>query len=98
MVALRQEPSPSLIEVGARKLTEIRAAAANRATGNKRGKLRSVFGIVGDVLGTLVALVFFVIAAFLVGAIVGFAVAGLAMLLLDFKISLVRRARATERR
>jgi hypothetical protein len=98
MVAL-QNDSPSLVEMGVRKLVDIRAERHDKKA--QRDPLawpRRTWRVVSDILGTLVALVFFVIAAFLVGSIVGFAVAGVAMLLLDFKVSVSRRARAANER
>jgi hypothetical protein len=97
MVALQQdEGAPSLIEMGARKLAAVRS---NRKTPRDRPAwLRTTWGVLGDILGTLVALVFFVVAAFLAGPIIGYAVAGVAMLLLDFKVSVSRQARASRDR
>lgn len=98
MVALQQdEVTPSLIGVGARKLASVRAN--KRASSDRPAWLRSIGRVLGDILGTLVALTFFVIAAFLVSNIVGWAVAGVAVLLLDFKREATsRRARAANER
>ncbi len=98
MAVLQQdEVTPSLIGVGARKLASVRAS--KRASSDRPGWLRSTSRVLGDILGTLVALVFFVVAAFLVSTIVGWAVAGVAVLLLDFKREASsHKARATNER
>lgn len=103
MVALQEGGvvSPSLIEVGARKLASVRAARrdGHTSSGTLAGLRRAWDGFLG-IVGTLAALVFFVTAAFhlpgVFGSVFGWAVAGVAMLLLDFKVSLVRRANTSE--
>lgn len=84
----------SLVEAGAQW-------AAQRRTRTKERTGTGVFAratqAISDVFGTFVALACFVIAAFLVGAVLGFAVAGVALLLLDFKASVSRRARTETR-
>src|SRR5690348_11435894 len=91
MVALTE--SPSLVELGARKLAAVGTDRRARKAQRDRPATPAVTRQVAlDIMGTLVALVFFVTAAFLVGQVVGFAVAGVAMLLLDFKVSVSRRA------
>lgn len=92
MVALHEDATPSLLEAGVRKL---QAVKSRRLKGEGAGLLRRVWNVATDVTGTVLALACFVIAAFMVGAILGYAVAGVAFLLLDFKASLIRRARAS---
>lgn len=79
---------PSLIEMGVRKM-------AGLATKRKRtGAARRAFAFAGELIGTVLALACLVVAAFLLGAVVGFLVSGAALLLLDFKVTVVRRSRA----
>lgn len=79
---------PSLIEMGVRKV-------AGLATKRKRtGAARRAFAFVGELIGTVLALACLVVAAFLLGTVVGFLVSGAALLLLDFKVTVVRRSRA----
>lgn len=80
---------PSLIEMGVRKV-------AGLATKRKRtGATRRVLAFVGELLGTVLALACVVVAAFATGFVIGFLVSGAALLLLDFKITVVRRTRAS---
>lgn len=67
---------------------------------SRRGAVRrgGIFAIIGELLGTMAALVCFVVAAFAVGFVLGMVVAGIALLLLDLKVALLRRARAAGRR
>lgn len=83
----------SILELSARGVASF--LAARRA---RRGERGSIFGFLGELLGTLLAMTAFTVAAFAVGFALGMVVAGVALLLLDFKISVVRRARATTRR
>lgn len=83
------------MEVGAAKLGAVLARRRARRAARPR---RGVMAFVGEVFGTLAALACFVTAAFTVGFVLGMTVAGLALLVLDFKIALVRRARTTHRR
>lgn len=94
MVAVQNGAQVSLLELGVRKMTEARAKRAPR---QGPGLLRRCWAAVSGVLGTLAALVCFVVAAFAVGFVLGMAVAGVAFLLLDFKVSVARRI-AHERR
>lgn len=81
----------SLLELGAGKVAGLAARRrAKRAARSGRG----VWTAVGELAGTVAALACFTIAAFAAGFIVGMAVAGVALLLLDFKVTVVRRARA----
>lgn len=82
----------SLLEIGARGIA---AAAARRR--EKRAGRPGVLAFAAELFGTLAALVCFVIASFAVGFVVGMAVSGVALLLLDFKITVIRRARAATR-
>ena len=87
--------TPSLIELGAAKLATF-SATRRQARADRRP--RGVVSFIGEMLGTLAALACFVVAAFALGFIIGMAVAGVALLLLDFKASMIRRARAAQRR
>ena len=78
----------SLIEMGAQGIARI-AARRRAARAGRPGAL----AFIGELIGTLAALTCFVVAAFLVTLTLGMAVAGVAMLLLDFKITVIRRAR-----
>lgn len=80
----------SIIELGATQLGALMARRRARREG--RG---GIFHFVGEVLGTVLALACLVVSAFVVGFAVGMAAAGVALLLLDFKVAVVRRARAT---
>lgn len=92
MVAVPANGSASLIELGAVKLGQMRAARRAR-----RGERGGIFSFLGEVLGTVVALACLTLAAFIgVNVAVGLVVAGIAVLLLDFKVAVIRRARATQ--
>lgn len=95
MVAMRAQPEApvSLIEYGFRRMAAARVARRRERTGP--GLIRRTVGAVGEVFGTAAALACFVVAAFTAGFVIGFAVSGVALLLLDFKITIVRRARAS---
>lgn len=84
----------SLLELGAGKVAGL-AARRRRNRGDR--PRRGVMSAVGELLGTLAALACFVIASFAVGFVVGMAVAGVALLLLDFKVTVIRRNRAATR-
>lgn len=96
MVAVPHDtPRVSLIEAGLARFAAMSGGRSRRATSPGRVR-RSVaaFGRgVADTIGTLAALACFTVAAFLVGMVVGMVVAGVALLLLDFKVSVSRRAR-----
>lgn len=83
--------STSLIEMGAQGIA--RFAARRRAA---RAGRPGALSFLGELSGTLAALTCFVVAAFLVTLALGLAVAGVALLLLDFKITVIRRARAAQ--
>lgn len=83
----------SLLELGAGKVAGLVARRKDRGDRPRRG----VVSAVGELLGTLAALACFVIASFAVGFVVGWVVAGVALLLLDFKITVIRRNRAATR-
>lgn len=91
VTAIPARQTSSLIELGAAK---IGAAIAGRRA--KRGNRAGIFSFVGELLGTLLAMVAFTVAAFTVGFALGMCVAGVAVLLLDFKVSMTRRARAAQ--
>jgi fructose-specific phosphotransferase system IIC component len=80
----------SLLELGARKV----AGFAARRKRERTGAGRRALSFVGEVLGTVLALACVVVAAFAAGFVIGFLVSGLALLLLDFKVTVVRRSRA----
>lgn len=82
----------SLIDIG---LRWVAASAARRRT--RRGNRPSLLAPLGQLLGTLAALTAFTIAAFAVGFALGMTISGVALLLLDFKISRVRRGYAASR-
>lgn len=88
MVAVAPGTS-SLIEIGAAKLGATMAARRSKRDG--RG---GIFAFIGELFGTVAALACLTVAAFTVGFAVGMAAAGVAMLLLDFKVAVVRRVRA----
>jgi hypothetical protein len=90
MVAVTANGSASLIELGAAKIGKMAAARKARRDGRS-----SIFAFIGELLGTVVALACLTVAAFVAGFAVGMVAAGLAVLLLDFKVAVVRRARAT---
>jgi Flp pilus assembly protein TadB len=93
MVAVPANGNASLIELGAVKLGQLRAARRAR-----RGERGSIFAAIGEVAGTVVALACLTLAAFIgVNVAVGLVVAGIAVLLLDFKVAVVRRTRAAQR-
>lgn len=81
--------SASIIEIGATKIGA--AIAARRA---KRAGHGGIFSVIGELLGTVLAMAAFVVAAFTVGFAVGMCVAGVALLLIDFKVAVTRRSRA----
>lgn len=81
---------PSLLEMGVRKVAGIAAGRKRERTGG----LRRALGFVGELVGTVLALACVVVAAFAAGFVIGFLVSGVALLLLDFKVTVVRRARA----
>jgi hypothetical protein len=91
MVAVSANGTSSLIELGAARIGQ--AMAARRA---KRQGRSGIFAFIGEVLGTVLAMAAFTVAAFAVGFVLGMCVTGVAVLLLDFKVSMVRRARATQ--
>lgn len=91
MVSVTAEQPTSLLEMGARGIA---AVAARRR--EKRAGRPGILAFVGDLLGTLAALTCFVVAAFLVAVALGMAVAGVALLLLDFKVTMIRRTRAAQ--
>lgn len=85
----RNGVSPSLIEAG---FEAIATRKAQRPRRQGPGLAARLWAAVSGVLGTLAALVCFTVAAFAVGFVLGMAVAGVSFLLLDFKVSLMRRA------
>lgn len=87
--------SPSLLESG---FHAIGRARARRPRKQGPGLLRRAWGAVSGLLGTVAALVCLAIAGFGLGFFIGMAGVGLALLLLDTKVTLVQRARAQERR
>lgn len=94
MAAVTQNSvGPSLIESGA---TWLAKSIARRRT--VRGQRGGVLGALGELLGTFAALACFVIAAFAAGFVIGMAVSGVALLLADFKVTVVRRSRAAQGR
>lgn len=88
MVALQNGQPVSLIEAGVRKLAAVKARKVKR---EGPSRLAKVWASLSNVVGTLLALVCFTVAAFAVGFVIGMAVAGISFLLLDFKVSLSRR-------
>lgn len=86
----------SLIEIGAAKVAAISAARRSRAA-SRPDRGPGALSAVGEALGTVAALACFVVAAFALGWVIGFAVTGVALLLLDFKATVIRRARAARR-
>jgi hypothetical protein len=93
MAVMQNAPSASLIESAARWLA---ASTARRRA--KRGSRPGILGAVGEVFGTLLAMGCLSVAAFAVGFALGMAAAGVALLLLDFKVTVVRRTRAAQGR
>ncbi len=91
MAAIPAGQTSSLIELGAAKIGAV--MAGRRA---KRQGRTGIFAFIGEVFGTLLAMVAFTVAAFAVGFVVGMCVTGVAVLLLDFKVSMTRRARAAQ--
>lgn len=77
----------SLLEIGAGSLAAVFAARRKR-----RGDRPGLLSYVGELLGTVLALACLCVAAFVAGFALGMAAAGVALLLLDFKIAVVRRA------
>jgi len=90
MTAIPAGQTSSLIELGAAKIGAV--MAGRRAKRDGRG---GIFSFLGELFGTLAAMACFVVAAFVVGFAVGMSAAGVALLLIDFKVSMMRRARAT---
>lgn len=82
--------SPSLIEIGARWLAK--SIARRRSARSQRSALGQYLA---EVLGTLLAMGALTVAAFAVSFALGMAATGVALLLIDFKVTVVRRARAT---
>lgn len=81
----------SLIEAGASWVTKTAAKRRSRPDRRPRG----VLSFIGELLGTLVAMALFVAAAFVVvGLGAGLAVAGVAVLLVEAKATIIRRERA----
>lgn len=85
----------SLIELAGGKVAAMLAARRARRAGRPS---RGIFSMIGQLLGTIVPLGCFVAAGFLVTLALGLAVTGVALLLLDFKITVIRRNRAAQRR
>jgi hypothetical protein len=85
-------PPTSLIEIvfGA----AAKSMARRRQARTARGTRSAVGEYLAEVLGTLLAMSALTVAAFAVAFALGMAVAGVALLLLDFKVAMVRRARA----
>lgn len=90
-------PAPeSLVEVGVRQLATWKAGRTKKArTGPSR--LSRVWHFLSGLLGTLLALTSFTVAAFMVHMVVGFVVLGVAFLLLDTKATINRRAQGERR-
>lgn len=85
----------SLVEMAARGVAGM--LARRRQARARQG--RSALGeYLAECLGTVLAMVCLTVAAFTAGAVLGFAVSGVALLLVDFKVAVVRRARAVRRR
>lgn len=89
-----ERPATSLLELGAGRLA---AAFARRR--QRRGNRPGLLAYVGELLGTILALACLTVAAFVgAGLVLGLLAAGVAILLLDFKVAVVRRAMATRGR
>lgn len=94
MVALQQDVTPSLVEAGVAKLSAVRSRRQHREPSQRLAKVRF---FLAEVLGSFFALLCFVTAAAFVAPALGLLVAGLSILLLDFKISLIRKSMVQRR-
>ena len=94
MVAVQGQPT-SLVEMAARGIAGM--LARRRQARARQG--RSAIGeYLAECLGTVLAMVCLTVAAFAVAYALGFLASAVALLLLDFKITVVRRSRAVRRR
>jgi hypothetical protein len=84
-------PPTSLVEIALTAMA--RGMARRREARARRGTPSAIAEYVTGILGTLLAMGCLTVAAFTVGFALGFTVAGIALLLLDFKAAVVRRAR-----
>jgi hypothetical protein len=89
----------SLVEQVVRWFVARRAARVKRPAPVRRGPgvVARFFAALVDALGTLVGCGAITVAGFLAGQIVGFLVLGVAVFVLDFKVSTAARARAARR-
>lgn len=91
MAAVTQNSvGPSLIESGA---TWLAKSIARRRSA--RGQRSALGQYLAEVLGTLLAMGCLSVAAFAVGFALGMAVAGVSLLLIDYEVTKVRRARSS---
>jgi len=96
VVATQVSTQPtSLIEMAARGVAGM--MARRRQARARKG--RSALGeYVVETLGTILAMACLIVAAFTAGAVLGFAASGVALLLVDFKVAVVRRSRSARHR
>jgi len=83
---------PTLIEVGLKSVASLRG---RRRKKEGPSALQHLWASVSGLVGTIFALACFVIAAFMFSTIVGFLVLGVCLLLLDTKVAINRRTRAS---
>jgi hypothetical protein len=85
----------SLVEMAARGVAGM--MARRRQARSRKG--RSAVGeYLTETLGTILAMACLTVAAFTAGAVLGFVASGVALLLVDFKVAVVRRSRSARRR